>query len=54
MGVFSREENNILYRGVDELLEKKFLGLYLEFIDMFTDNESIDEKNVVTDEQELF
>lgn len=51
MGVFSREENNIL---LNELLEKKFFGLYLEFIDMFTDNESIDEKNVVTDEQELF
>ena len=53
MGAFFREENNILYMGVDELLEKKFIGLYLEFIDILTYNESIDEKYVVTDEQKL-
>lgn len=52
MGTFSGEENGILYRGMDELLEKKFPKFYSGFMDILADDE-VDGKYIVTDEQEL-
>ena len=50
--LFSGEENGILYRGMDELLEKKFPKFYSGFMDILADDE-VDGKYIVTDEQEL-
>ena len=50
--LFSGEENNILYRGIDELLEKKFSKLYSEFMGMLADDE-VTGKYIVIDEQKL-
>lgn len=50
--LFSGEENNILYRELNEVLEKKFPKLYSEFMDMLADDE-VDGNCIVTDEQEL-
>ena len=50
--LFSGEENGILYRGMDELLEKKFPNFYSGFMDILADDE-VDGKYIVTDEQEL-
>lgn len=50
--LFSGEENNILYRGIDELLEKKFSKLYSEFMGMLADDE-VKGKYIVIDEQKL-
>lgn len=50
--LFSGEENGILYRGMDELLEKKFPQFYSGFMDILADDE-VDGKYIVTDEQEL-